>query len=233
MKKIFIPASLLMALFLILLGCETSSSVIRLGDSPGGYTTLSYEGTELRLGYLNVNTLQRLYGNRNNPFVAYKTGALIVIEAAIQSDTPLQLQLQNAQLSTPGGNKSPTSNQEVYEYWFSRLKHNYGTKSRFNTPHKSDTLDPHGTSGSTSTMGVSLGGAGKNQYHNWSLKVVTEIIDESILPPEFDIEGGAETEGYILFNPVRGERNVDATFALPVYDDKGELLHEFELTFPI
>jgi len=232
MKIILLPI-LLATVFVLLISCSTGGSAAKLDEAPGDRTTLSHKGISLKLSYLDERDLFKLYSQRNNPFSYYKTGRLIVIETTIQTDTALHLVLENAQLSTPGGSRGPTSNQEVYEYWFSRLKHNYGTKSRFYTPHKSTTLDPHGAGGSASSMGASIGGINRNQYHNWSLKIVTQIIDDTILPPEFEMTEGAETVGYILFDQVRGEKKVDATFSLPVYDDQGELLHEFEYTFPI
>ena len=205
MKRIITPIVILTALFLILIGCETGGSVVKLGEAPGGYTTLDHEGISLRLSYLNQKDLYALYSQSNNPFVNYETGRLIVIETAVLSDAYLRLELENAQLKTPGGERGPTPKEDVYDYWYSRLIKNYSAG----------------------------GGKGSSQYHNWSLKVTTEIIEQTILPGKVDVQAGSETVGYILFDQIRGEKNVDATFTLPVYNDQGELLHEFEYSFPI
>jgi hypothetical protein len=207
MKKIAIPISLLIALLLILVGCETSSSVVKLGEAPRGYTTLTHEGIDIQLSYLNYKDLQTLYGRKNNPFRGYRSGTLIVIEASIQSDAEIQLRLENAQLSTPGGDRGPTSRDEVYDYWYSRLIRNY-----------------------SSYRGGSGGDGASNKG---SLKVITQIIEETIYPQEVNVTAGSESVGYILFDPIRGEKDVNATLTLPVYDDTGELFYEFEFTFTL
>ena len=207
MKKILIPVALFVISLLFLAGCGTSSSVVKLGEAPGGYTTLDHEGITLHLGYLDGRSLQRLYSNRNNPFMNYKSGRLIVIEAAIQSRTPVLLNIENARLSTSGGERGATPKQEVYDYWYSILIRNYSSH-----------------------------GGGRNRtsiYHNWSLRVTTEIIEGTIFPPEVEVQAGIEAAGYVLFEQIRGERSADATFTLPVYTIQGELLHEFEYSFPI
>ena len=204
MKRILIPITVLIALMLIAVGCETSSSAAKLDEAPGGYTTLSHEGITLRFSYLDGKDLQRLYNNRNNPFIEYKSGRLIVIQAAIQSDTPLRLELENAQLSTPGGNRGPVPKEALHDYWYKLLKKKY---------------EGHGKGG--------------GQYNNWTMNIVLDRIEETVLPTEVEVTAGTETVGYILFDQVRGEKNVDATLTLPLYDAQGELLHEFEYTFPI
>jgi hypothetical protein len=65
------------------------------------------------------------------------------------------------------------------------------------------------------------------------MSIVLEIIEEAVFAPEVQIQPGTENVGYILFEQVRGEKDVDATFTLPVHNDKGEMVHEFEFTFPI
>ena len=205
MRKLLFPIILMLTLLVIAVSCSTGGSVVKLGEAPGGYTTLTHGGITLRLSYLDQKDLYALYSQSNNPFMNYKTGRLIVIETAIQSGAPLHLELENAQLSTPGGSRGPTPKEDVYDYWYSRLIKNYSAG----------------------------GGKGAGPYHNWSLKVTTQIIEETILPGEVDVQTGSETVGYILFDQIRGEKNVDATFTLPVYDQQGELLHEFEFQFPI
>ena len=86
---------------------------------------------------------------------------------------------------------------------------------------------------STYVSSYSYGGRSKIAFHNWSLKVTTQIIDETILPGVVDVQAGSETVGYILFDQVRGEKKVEAEFTLPVYDQQGELLHQFKFKFPI
>lgn len=207
MKKILIPFALFIAVLLVLVGCETNNSVIRLGEAPDGYTTLEHEGITLRLSYLDGRSLQKLYSNRNNPFMNYKSGRLIVIETAIQSNTPVLLNIENARLKTPGGKRGSTPKQEVYDYWYSLLVRNYSSNR---------------------------GGPNRTSiYHNWSLRVTTEIIEGSIFPPEVEVRAGTEAVGYILFEQIRGERNVDATFTLPRYNAQGEPIHEFEYGFTI
>ena len=205
MNKLLLPIILTGILLLVAVGCETSTSVVKLGEAPGGYTTLTHEGITLGLSYLDQNDLYKLYGQKSNPFVYYKTGRLIVIETNIQTSVPLKLNLVNAQLSTPGGNREPTPQKDVYDYWYSLLIKNYSAG----------------------------GGKGAGQYHNWSLKITTQIINDTILPAEVDVETGSDTIGYILFDQIRGEKDVAATFTLPVFDQQGELLHEFEFQFPI
>jgi hypothetical protein len=207
MKKIVLSISCVIALFLILTGCETSNSVTKLGEAPGGYTTLSHNGVSIQVSYLNYKDLQTLYGRKNNPFRAYESGTLVVIETAFQSDVQLQLRLENAQLSTPGGDRGPTPRDDVYDYWYSRLIRNYSS-------HR--------------------GGSGSDGASNkGSLNVTTQIIEETIFPEEVEIQPGTKTNGYILFDPIRGESNVNATLVLPVYNDTGELFHEFEFTFTL
>ena len=205
MKKLIMPIVIATALLLIVAGCETGGSVVKLGQAPGGYTTLAQEGISLRLSYLDQKDLYALYGQSNNPFVNYETGRLLVIETAVQSDADLRLELGSAKLKTPGGERGPTPKEDVYDYWYSRLIKNYSAG----------------------------GGKGSSQYHNWSLKVTTEVIEGTIFPYEVDVQAGSETVGYILFDQIRGEKNVDASFTLPVYNAQGELLHEFEFSFPI
>jgi hypothetical protein len=224
---------LLIAATMLIASCSTDSSAVKRDGENETYDKQTHDGITFHFRYLDAQDLFALYSQRNNPFVHYKSGRLLVIDTTIETDIPLTLNLEYAQLSTPGGDRGPTANQEVYEYWFSRLKHNYGTKSRFYTPHKSETLDPHGSGGSASSTGVSYGGVNKNQYHNWSLKVVTQIIDETILPPVFEVQPGTARVGYMLFDQVRGEKKVDATLTLPAYTDEGALIHEFRFTFPI
>jgi hypothetical protein len=207
MKKLILPVTLMVALFLIAVGCSTGGSVVKLGEAPGGYTTLTHEGITLRLSYINDKDLLKLYGQKNNPFIKTSWGTLIVIEAAIQSDAALRLVLRDAQLSTPGGSRGPTSKEAVSGYWYTRLSKNYSS-----SPSSS---------------------AGRSTFSNWSLKVTGQIIDESVFPVEFSVQSGTETVGYILFDQVRGEKKVDATMTLPVYDQKGKLQHEFEFNFPI
>ena len=128
----------------------------------------------------------------------------VVIETAIQSDTPLQLGLENAQLSTPGGDRGPVSKETLHDYWYNLLIKKY--------------------------EGYGKGGG---QYNNWTMKIVMETIDETVLASDAQVLAGTETVGYILFDQVRGEKKVNATLTLPVYDSQGELLHEFEFSFPI
>ena len=233
MKKILIPVVLFVISLLFLAGCGTSSSVVKLGEAPAGYTTLTHEGITLKLSYLDQRDLYKLYGQNNNPFMNYKTGRLIVVEISILSDAPLQVNLNEAVLSTPGGERGLTSREEVYEYWYSRLINNYGTKSRFSTPHKSSTMYQESGGSNTNVTSYSYMGTRKNDYHDWSLKVTTQIIDETILPSDFEVQTGLQTAGYILFEQVRGEKKVNAELTLPVYDNQGELLHNFTYTFPI
>ena len=204
MRKLLFPIILMLALLLIAVSCNTGGSVVKLGEAPGGYTTLIHGGITLRLSYLNNKDLYKLYSQSNNPFIKTSWGTLIVIETAIQSDTPLRLELVGAQLSTPGGKRGPTPKEDVYDYWYTRLIKNYSGTSK-----------------------------GKSEFSNWSLKVTTQRIEETILPGEVDVQTDSETVGYIVFDQIRGEKNVDATFTLPVYDQQGELLHEFEFQFPI
>lgn len=204
MKKILIPIAALIALMLIAVGCETSSSAAKLDEAPGGYTTVTHEGITLRFSYLDGKDLLALYNNRNNPFIEYKSGRLMVIETAIQSDTSLQLGLENAQLSTPGGDRGPVSKETLHDYWYNLLKKKY--------------------------EGYGKGGG---QYSNWTMKIVMETIDKTVLASDAQVLAGTETVGYILFDQVRGEKKVNATLTLPVYDSQGELLHEFEFSFPI
>ena len=194
----------MLTLLLVAVGCSTGGSVVKLGEAPGGYTTLTHGGITLRLSYLNNKDLYKLYSQSNNPFIKTSWGTLIVIETAIQSDTPLRLELVGAQLSTPGGKRGPTPKEDVYDYWHTRLIKNYSGTSK-----------------------------GKSEFSNWSLKVTTQRIEETILPGEVDVQTDSDTVGYIVFDQIRGEKNVDATFTLPVYDQQGELLHEFEFQFPI
>jgi len=151
----------------------------------------------------------------------------------MQSNSPLRVHLEEAVLSTPGGERGPTSREEVYGYWYSRPVNNYGSKSRFNTPHKSSTMYQEGGGSSKSVTAYSYMGTRKNDYHDWSLIITTQIIDETILPSDFEVKTGFETAGYILFEQVRGEKKVNADLTFPVYDDQGELLHNFTYTFPI
>ena len=232
LKKIAVPL-ISAAVVLLFLGCSTGESAARLGEAPSGYTALSHGGVALNLSYLDQRDLYKLYGQRNNPFMRYKSGRLIVIEIAVQSDGPLHLDLRNAQLNTPGGSRGLTLKEEVYYYFYSRLIYNYGGYSRHHTPIKSTTMSQTAPDSSFHISAYSYGGRKKEAFHDWSLKITTQIIDESILPLEVDVEEDSETVGYILFEQIRGEKKVDATFTLPVYDQKGELLHEFEFTFPI
>jgi hypothetical protein len=233
MKKLFILSVLLLALAFIVFGCGTGGSVVKVGEAPGGYTTLIHDGITLRLSYIDQRDLYKLYGQKNNPFMNYKTGRLIVIDTAIQSDKPLRLVLGEAQLSTPGGNRGPTPKEDVYYYWYSRLINNYGSYSRFSSPHESNTTSQRSSESSIYVTNHGCVGRNKFDFHNWSLKVTTQIIDESILPDAFDVPADTETMGYFLFNQVRGEKKVDAVFTLPIYDQQGDLVHRFEFQFPI
>jgi hypothetical protein len=230
--KTIVP--LILTVFIVLfVGCSTGKSVVKLGEAPGGYTTLTHERITLRLSYINERDLYKLYSQKNNPFMKYKTGRLIVIETALQSDLPLRLKLREALLSTPGGDRGPTPKEDVYYYWYSRLIFNYGGYSRYHSPHESTTISHTDPGGSMYLSSYGYGGRSKAAFHDWSLKVTTQIIDETIFPHVVDVQAGSETVGYILFDQIRGEKKVEADFTLPVYDQHGELLHEFELQFPI
>jgi len=234
MKKIIVLLALLLSVLLMGMGCGTTSSASRVGEAPSGYITLNHDATTLRLSYLDQKDLYKLYSQSNNPFMNYKSGRLIVIDTSMQSDAPLRLELKDAQLTTPGGSRGPTPKEEVYDYWYSRLIHNYGTKSRFYKPHgTSGATEIGGSSEMTASIGFGYLGIHSNAYHNWSLKVTTEVIEESILPGELDVPAKSEIAGYILFDPVPGERKVEAQFTLPVYDQQGNLVHRFEFQFPI
>ena len=207
MKKILYPITVAVALLILAVSCSTGGSVIRLGEAPAGYSTLTHDGVTLRLSYIGEKDLLKLYGQKNNPFIKTFEGTLIVIETSIQSDAPLSLLLSDARLSTPGGSRGPTRKEEVSNYWYIRLSKNYSS-----SPSSS---------------------AGRSTFSNWSMKVTMQIIDETILPDTFTVHAGAETSGYILFDQIRGEKNVDTIFTLPVYNQQGELVHEFEFSFPL
>jgi len=204
MKKILYPITVAVALLILAVSCSTGGSVIRLGEAPAGYTTLTHDGVTIHLSYIGQKDLYKLYGQKNNPFIKYESGTLLLVETAIQSDAPLHLQLRDAQLSTPGGDRGPTPRGNVHSYWYNRLSKNYSSTS-----------------------------VGKTQFSNWSMKVTMQIIEETILPDTFTVQAGAETSGYILFDQIRGEKNVDAIFTLPVYNQQGDLVHKFEFSFPL
>jgi hypothetical protein len=232
MRRAFIPfVFLTLALFTI--SCSTSRSASRFGKASRGYTTLSKGNVAITFGYVDERDLFRLYGQNNNPFIRYKSGRLIVLEVAIQSDESLFLYLDKAQLRTPGGIRGNTTKQEVYNYYYGRLITTYGGYSRHYSPHPSTTLSHPAPESEPYISHYGYAGRNKNSLNNWSLKYTTQIIDETILPQDLYVERGKETVGYILFEQVRGEKKVDATFTLPVYVSEDELLHEFVYTFPV
>jgi hypothetical protein len=204
MKKIFIIIAAAVSLLVLITSCSTGGSVTKLGEAPDGYTTLSHNGISLKLAFIDYRDLIDLYGQKNNPFIRYASGTLLVLEATVESDTPVDLNLNTARLSTPGGNRSHTPVEDVRGYWHSRLSKNYSGKSQ-----------------------------GKTQFSSWSMKVTMQIIDETVLPGKVAVQSGEATRGYILFDQIRGEKNVNALLTLPLFDTQGELVHEFEFSFKI
>jgi hypothetical protein len=202
MKKMLILLAAGISLMLLIAGCSTGGSVTKLGEVPDGYTTLGHNGVTLQIAYIDYRDLVKLYGQKNNPFIRYKSGSFLVLETTIESDTPVVLNLDTARLATPGGNRGPTPVEEVRGYWDTRLSKNYAGKSQ-----------------------------GKTQFSNWSMKITMQIIDETILEKSVTVPADEELGGYILFDQIRGEKDVNAIFTLPVYDKQGELVHEFEFSF--
>jgi hypothetical protein len=206
-KKIYPIVGLLLGLLIFGLGCSTTTSYSKLGQAPDGYTTHAAEGITLQLSYLDQRSLYKLYSQKNNPFMNTNEGRLIVIEAILQSDTPVSLDVANAVLTSPGGARGPIAKESLYSYWYDRLKKNYSSSQNRRR--------------------------GKSQYSSWSLKVTTELIEDTVLPGQATAAAGSEAGGYILFPQVRGEKKVDATLTLPVNDQSGARVHTFDFTFPL
>ena len=206
MKKIYLLIMLVLPLLLVGFGCSTGGSASKAGEAPGDYTTLTHGDITVRLSYLTQKDLYKLYSSSNNPYITYKSGALVVIDTVVQSGSPVSLQLENAQLSSPGGIRGPVPKQEVHDYWYSKLIKNYSSYK---------------------------GGKGGGIYSNWSLKVTTQRIEEQMHPDTVNVSPGSETAGYIAFDPVPGEKEAQATLVLPVYDQNGKQIHEFEFRFSL
>jgi hypothetical protein len=232
MRSIFTPV-MFAILMLFAAGCSTSQSAARFGEASGDYTTLSQDSVAVTLGHIDERTLFRLYGQKNNPFVRYKSGTLIVIEVTVQSDESLLIDLDDVQLVTPGGTRGNASKREVYDYYYAKLINNYGGYSRHHSPHSIETFSQPVPNGEPYITYYSYGGRNTNALDGWSLKYTTQVVDETILPQDLLVQQRTETTGYILFEQVRGERKVDATFTLPVYTPNNELIHEFTYTFKI
>lgn len=198
MKKIYIlvPAALL--LLVLLFGCSTGSTATKRE-----YTTLSNNGVQLDIYYIDSKELTKVYGNSNNPFARNPNGPATAFEVIGRTGDNViyTIDMYEVALESERGSSTPLSKKWMLSHWQVTL----GGK---NSPRNSK-----------STI-----------YRGWSEKVTIERIDTEVLPEVWEIMPGDEIRGLILFDPLRGVKT-PITFKIPVYEPSGTVIHTFEYEF--
>jgi hypothetical protein len=199
MKKIYLILPGILLLLVLLFGCSTGSTATKRE-----YTTLSNNGVQLDIYYIDSKELNKVYGNNNNPYARNPNGPAITFEVTGRTGDNViyTIDMYEVALESELGSSQPLSKKWMLSYWEQKLSY------KGNSPRNSK-----------STV-----------YSSWSEKLTTERIETEVLPEVWEIMPGDEIRGLILFDPLRGVKT-PITFKIPVYEPSGTVVHTFEYEF--
>jgi hypothetical protein len=121
-KKLVLSFLLLFVFMFILLGGTAAFAK----TSAASVTTVTQKGVKVSFRYIDKKMLFNRFGNRNNPFVSYVTGPLIVIEVVVQPTVDVRIETGDAMLESEQGTSKPVSKSEISQYWGYKLRKRAG-----------------------------------------------------------------------------------------------------------
>jgi hypothetical protein len=198
MKKIYLTVPGIILLLAVLAGCSTGSTATKRE-----FTTLTNNGVQLDISYINGNQLIKLYGNTNNPFARNPNGPVIALEVVGRTSDNIiyTVDMYEVSLESERGVSQPLSKKWMLGFWENTL-----------------------------TGGSSPRNSKSTMFRGWSNPVTQERIESEVLPEVWEIMPGDEIRGLITFDPLRGLRT-PVTVRIPVYEPSGTVVHTFEYTF--
>jgi hypothetical protein len=198
MKKIFLTLPVIVFLLIILVGCSTGSTATKRE-----FTTLTNNGVQLDVSYIDSRQLTKVYGNNNNPFSRNPNGPVIALEVVGRTTDNViyTIDMYEVALESERGVSQPLSKKWMLDFWENTL-----------------------------TGGSSPRNSKSTVYRGWSNTVTQDRINSEVLPEVWEIMPGEETRGLITFDPLRGLKT-PVTVRIPIFDPKGAVVHTFEYTF--
>jgi hypothetical protein len=181
----------------LIFACSTDEPTTREGDTGAFVKTLSNQGVTITAQYLNNKMLYDRFGTRNNPFIEYLEEPLVVISMSMSSEETVRFRLGRVEVYYLTEWFRPVGRVELKGYWERVLRN----------------------------QGVAQTGSQK-MYKNWSLKTVSQVINDNVLQDTVDITPGSDQSGLMLFQG-RANRYGTAKIIIPIYNMKGKEIHEF------
>jgi hypothetical protein len=190
--------AMLCTVFLTLFAsCSSGEQAVKEVYSRSPVTTLHEQGIIISAQYLDRKMLYDRFGNRNNPFLEYQEGRLVVIDFTLEAEYEIRLRISKVGFDYLNALSRPVPRVDFSQYWEQLL------------------LNP----GAATT-------GGRRRYRDWSYSSVLRVINANVLPDSLDIQPGPSYRGFMLFEGTE-RRYGTARVTVPIFTMSGRKIHEF------